>query len=391
MYFKLVTNDNSFGGANNLSENHRYLAMAGLYGVITGSITNTSGLNSTVFNRSASVITGDRPTAGIYETRQSNTNAGASYNDQYFVFRKYHYGKTINSSYTPYREFYYRWCNDWGHVPRMYTHYASNGMPSTNTNADWNGYNSTTAGIYQINDAIANEWYSWEGIVNDKVFVLRNSRANNTNDWHWFCSMIDQEYQPNLDDHLFNSYADYCPTVGVWSAEKKLEQNHTSGQVDASNDRKQFLVFKNQVVGENTDGYNTTVHLNGGYHTGYYSTNTQQSAYPSYWPQAWHEMPQRIPMSNGDNAYMIQPIMYEGDYGTTIRNNTHYDYKGKARMMNFYRTNDDSFYTGERVTDADGNVYRAFRIHKCGGDADHWGYNIAVAKSAVYLFPEGGT
>jgi len=60
-------------------------------------------------------------------------------------------------------------------------------------------------------------------------------------------------------------------------------------------------------------------------------------------------------------------------------------------MMNFYRTNDDSFYTGERVTDADGNVYRAFRIHKCGGQGDHWNYNAAVSKNATYLFPEGGT
>jgi len=391
MYFKLVTNDADFGGSQNLNENYRYLAMADLYGVITGSVTNTTGLNSTVFNRSASVITGARPTSGIYATRQTNTNSAASYNDQYFVFRKYHYGKTINSSFNAYREFYFRWVNDWGQVPRMYSHYSSNGLPSTNVNADWNGNNNTTLGIYQRNDAIANEWYSWEGIVNDKVFLLRSSRANNANDWHWTCSMIDQEYQPNLDDHLLSAYADYCPTVGVWAAETKLELNATNGQTDATNDRKQFLVFKNQVVGENTDGYNTPANINGQYGTGYYSTNDQQSAYSSFWPPAWHEMPQRIPMANGDNAYMIQPIMYEGDYGTTIRSNTHRDYKGKARMMNFYRTNDDSFYTGERVTDADGNVYRAFRIHKCGGNASHWNYNAAVSKSAVYLFPEGGT
>jgi len=390
MYFKLVTNDSTFGGSQNLNDNQRYLAMAGLYGVITGTITNTSGLNSTVFNRGASVITGARPTNGIYTARNTNTGSQAQYNDQYFVFRKYHYGMTINSSYQPYREFYFRWVNDWGQVPRMYTHYSQNGLPG-NTGGDWNGYTNTTNGIYQVNHGLGSQWYSWEGIVNDKVFVLRSNRNSNTQDWHFFASMIDQEYQPNLDDHLFSQYADYCPTVGVWSADKKLEQNHTSGQVDATNDRKQFLVFKNQVVGEHTNGQNTAIALNSGYSTGYYSTQTRMPDYTSFWPPAWHETPQRIPMSNGDNAYMIQPMMYEGSYGTTIRQTRHWDYKGKARMMNFYRTNDDSFYTGERVTDADGNVYRAFRIHKVGGDADHWGYNIAVAKNGTYLFPEGGT
>jgi len=204
MYFKLVTNDSTFGGQYSLSEGHRYLAMAGLYGVITGTITNTSGLNATVFNRAASVITGARPTAGIYQTRNTNTASAASYNDQYFIFRKYHYGKTINSNYNAYREFYFRWVNDWGQVPRMYTHYSTNGLPGT-TGGDWNGYGNTTAGIYQQNDAIASEWYSWEGIVNDKVFALRSNKSNQTNNWHWFCSMIDQEYQPNLDDHLLNS------------------------------------------------------------------------------------------------------------------------------------------------------------------------------------------
>jgi len=392
MFFKLVTNSDDFGGTQNLNDTSRWKMMRDLYAVITGTITNTSGLDSTVWNVSACTLTGARPTNGIYQTQVTNNTSAAAYNDQYFRFRKYHYGKTINSSYTPYRDFYLRWCNDWGIVPRTTTGGNSANMMPGNSSSDWFGNGNTTSGIYRaLGHTLANQFYSFEGIVNDKVFVLRVNRASNLDTWHLHSVMVDQEYQPNLDDYLHGTYNDWCPTVMIHNGDIRLERNDTVGYTNTTNDVKQFQVFKQQVVGQNTDGYNTALSGTSHYHTGYYTTQVAYAHRGSYWPPAWHETAQRIPMSNGDNAYLIQPLMYEGGYGANVRNNQHYDWKQKARMMNMYRTNDDSFYTGERVTDADGNVYRAFRMHKVGGQDNFWGYNTQVSKNAVYLFPEGGT
>ena len=66
--------------------------------------------------------------------------------------------------------------------------------------------------------------------------------------------------------------------------------------------------------------------------------------------------------------------------------------------MGIWRTGDDTFFTGERVTDGDGNAYRAFRAYKVGspttsntGFTYNWGYAQEHSRSAVYLFPESGT
>ena len=65
--------------------------------------------------------------------------------------------------------------------------------------------------------------------------------------------------------------------------------------------------------------------------------------------------------------------------------------------MGIWRTGDQTFYTGERVTDAEGNAYRAFRVYKVGASdtsstayTQGWNYANPYTKSAVYLFPEGG-
>ena len=394
MYFRLVTNSDDFGGTQNLNDAHRRYVMDALYQVIHGGITTVSQLSATYFNKAACVIQGARPTAGIYTAQGSNTTSSASYNDHYWTIRKHHYGKTINASYTPYRDIYMRWNNNWGQKMRMFTNgVGTNGVPTTEYNAsDWCGNSNSTNAIYNVTDGLANEWYSWEGIVNDKVFVLRYNQKDHLDGWHGHFIVADQEYQPDLDNYLHGAYNDWCPSVLIMTQEKKLERNETRGVDTGTNDMRNIYVGKNQVVGQNTSGYNTNWIQHSHYHNGYYSTQNAYSNYASTWPPMWHEMPQKIPMANGDNAYIIQPLMYEGDYGTNIRSNQHRDWKGKARMMNMYRTNDDSFYTGERVTDAEGNVYRAFRIYKHGGaTGTHHGSTAQVSKNGVYLFPEGGT
>lgn len=391
MYFKLRNNSTRYGGTANIdSTSWRRHMLADLYNVILGNITATSGLNSTVWNRSRCVITGSRPTSGIYTNGVSNTTTNASYNDYYFAIRKYHYGKTINSSFNAYRELSIRWHDNWGFSPRMATHSTSQNT-SGNWAYGWSGNsNTTTAPEYQQLDS-PYEVLEIEGIVNDKVLFIRVNRDDNVAGWKFNFAMIDQEYQANLDDHLSASYQYWCPTIEIVSIDHGLEANNTVGRTNTNADYKVWKMYKSQVVGQNTNGYNTSVDITGYQNTGYDHTDTVRGHYVSMYPFMWWEMPQQIPMPNGDNGYIMQPMLCRTGLGTKVFAGQHYDYKEYARMMNFYRTNDDSFYTGERVLDADGNAYRAFRLNKCGGANAYYAYNHSVYKNAVYLIPEGGT
>ena len=203
--------------------------------------------------------------------------------------------------------------------------------------------------------------------------------------------MIDQEYHPTLDNFLYNQNQYHCPTVLFSTFDANLDDDMTSGRTSSTTDVKYLFIGKSQAIGENSSGYNIP---NYGFEyrmAGYQHTSTQIGNRPTINPRPWFEMQKRLPTANGGNAYMIQPLLYEGAYGVVDTANSHYDYKAYSRLMNFYRTNDEAFYTGERVTDGDGNVYRAFRMHKCGGILSYWATTNGNTRSAVYLVPEGGT
>jgi hypothetical protein len=81
----------------------------------------------------------------------------------------------------------------------------------------------------------------------------------------------------------------------------------------------------------------------------------------------------------------MQPLTAWPNTGYVNRNGNHYDYHGYPRMMNIWRTNDEAFGYGERVS-KDGKYYRAFRIHRCGGG---YGNHDGLYRNACYLVPEG--
>ena len=87
MYFKLVTDATTFGGAQNLNYNsYRRYFWEDVYNLILGNITSTSGLTTTIFNRGASTITGSRPSTGIYHATGANRNTTSSAtSDDYFI------------------------------------------------------------------------------------------------------------------------------------------------------------------------------------------------------------------------------------------------------------------------------------------------------------------
>lgn len=394
MYFKLVSNHTGWGGTTNTNyTSYRRYFLDDIKKVIMGTVTSTNNLNSSgisIFNKSASVITGSQPSSGMYTVSAHNTTSNGSSYDQYFTIDKRHHGYLEDNTFGAKRQIYCRMFNNWGLSFKMSTH-SNTGNCVPGPTYGWTEASGTAYGAeYNIIDT-PNEIYSIEGVVNDKVFIVAVRKDNLTSSYGWNFAMIDQEYHPTLDNYLYNQNNYHCPTVLFSTFDQNLEADMTVGRTHTTADVKWLYIGKSQTIGENHSGYNIP---NYGFEyrmAGYQHTNVQIGDRPTINPRPWFEMPKRLPTANGGNAYMIQPLLYEGTYGTVDTANTHYDYKAFSRLMNFYRTNDEAFYTGERVTDGDGNVYRAFRMHKCGGVQSYWAPGNSNSRSACYLVPEGGT
>ena len=181
----------------------------------------------------------------------------------------------------------------------------------------------------------------------------------------------------------------------------KLEENNTIGSTGTS-PRKGNLFGKTQCFGRRyPNGYTSSDSYTSGYHMGSMTTQKVYSRYQSIYPPPWTEIDGTSPISNGNRGFIMQPLLSMGNFGLVNTNGTssygHIDYKESARLMGMWRTGDQTFFTGERVTDAEGNAYRAFRVYKVGGDNtgttgyDYWNYDHHHSRSTVYLFPEGGT
>ena len=215
-----------------------------------------------------------------------------------------------------------------------------------------------------------------------------------------FFAAVDQEFHSTYDKAQRATHQYHCPTVGIWHAESQLELNNTIGMTGTP--RKGNLFGKTMAHGQrHPNGTTSSDSYSNAYHMGYMSTQNVYSRYDSVYPPPWTEILGTTPISNGNKGFVMQPLLYKINYGQVLTYPTysysHMDYKESARLMGIWRTGDQTFYTGERVTDAEGNAYRAFRVYKVGGSDTAstgygvgWGYDRNHSRSAVYLFPEGG-
>ena len=407
MYFKLVTDATTFGGAQNLNYNsNRRHFWEDVYDLILGNITSTSGLNSGIFNRGASTITGSRPSSGIYHAANANRNTTSSAtNDDYFIqFYKRHHGYLQdNTNANMQRMVHIRSDSNYSWVPRMGTDGTNS---ATGINNDFpnslNGF-LDAGSSYDPSSALftPHYWHSLEGIVNDKVLVLRlNCSPYSSSYTDMTFIMADQEYQSNYDTAQRASHQYHCPTVAIYHAEYNLENNNTVGSTSTTGRRAGNHIGKVQSFGKNAiNGHNPSDSYISSYVMGQYTTNTSYDSYQSLLPPPWYEIHGTSPLANGNKGFIMQPLLHVPHHGMVNTNGgDHRDYKEFARLMGIWRTGDDTFYTGERVTDGDGNAYRAFRVYKTGSQTTSntgytyaWGYSLEHSRSAVYLFPEGGT
>lgn len=407
MYFKLVTNGTNFGGANNLNyTSYKRFIWEDVYNLILGNITSTSGLNSTMFNQGASTITGSRPSTGIYHATNAyrNTTASATGDDYFIQFYKRHHGYLQdNTNADMQRAVHIRSEGTYSWTPRMGTD-VSNSVTGINNDFpnSLNGFldASSTYDPSTVGNTPA-YWHSIEGIVNDKVFVIRlNQSQYNAAYADMTFIMADQEFHSNYDTAQRATHQYHCPTVAIYHAEFDLENNNTVGSTSTTSIRAGNHIGKVQHFGKHyPNGSNSSDSYSSSYTMGQYTTNTAYNAYNSLFPPPWYELHGTTPLADGNKGFVMQPLLYVPHVGMVYTHGSyHKDYKEFSRLMGIWRTGDDTFYTGERVTDGDGNAYRAFRVYKTGspttsdtGYTYNWGYSLEHSRSAVYLFPEGGT
>jgi len=403
MFFKLISNHTSYGGSSNAAyDNYRQYVLKDIQEIITGSITSTSSLQTLVFNRDASVITGSAPTSGIYSLYAADSKSYSS-NDNWFQVRKYHHGKVINSSFNAYRVLGMRWQNEWGIGTTMGSHATSSATGITNAYPGQNQYNvinnsSSTYSSVHGYDRPSNV-YSITGIVNDAVFAIQFKYGNVDNTYYESMVMVDNEYQPNLDDHFRSVNQYYCPTMYMGFSDTNLDANNGPNMTGTSGHRGGQVIGSIQNHGNDYSASNNSSSYTTADHMGYFGTQVYERDYQSIFPSPWFDMPDRYPLANGNSGYIMQPLMKYGRHGiVNVPNRAyHKDYKEFSMLRGMWRSNDNGFYTGERITDDTGRSYRAFRLHKCSANSETsdaydegWSYSRPNARSAVYLFPEDG-
>lgn len=406
MYFKIVFNGTQNGGSTNLNyQSYRRYGLEALYYILAGTYTSPNNLNSTIFNRSASIITGSAPTSGIYHFSgaSNNVGSGATNDDYYLQFFKRHHGYlSDNTNANMQRMIHIRCNNTYSHTVRLCSHGTASVTGGSNIfpNA-WNGFLDGSSSADPSISYVTPYYYdSYEGIINDKVFVLKINMIGE-NYPSLFFAAVDQEFHSTYDKAQRATHQYHCPTVGIWHADTYLETNNQSGMT-GTGPRKGNLFGKVQSFGNKyPNGNNSHDSYTSHYHMGYYTSSNVYSRFNSVYPPPWHEILGTTPISNGNKGFIMQPLLYQINYGQVMTyptyNYSHMDYKESARLMGIWRTGDQTFYTGERVTDAEGNAYRAFRVYKVGASDTSsaaytvgWNYANPNTKSAVYLFPEGG-
>ena len=407
MYFKLKFNGTQNGGSTNLNyASYRRYGLEALYYILSGSYTSPSNLNSTIFNQGASIMTGSAPTSGIYHFTGANNNvtSSASSDDYYLQFYKRHHGYlSDNTNADMQRMIHIRATSTYSHIPRLCSHGTASVSGGTNPFPNsWNGFlDASSSADPSLNYVTPYYYDSYEGIINDKVFVLKINMISD-NYPSLFFAAVDQEFHSTYDKAQRATHQYHCPMVAIFHADTYLEVNNTPGLYSTSGVRKGNLFGKVQAFGQRwPNGYNSQDSYTSSYHMGYYSSSNVYSRYNSVYPPPWCEMLGTTPISNGNKGFVMQPLLYQINYGQVntypTYNYAHMDYKEAARLMGIWRTGDQTFYTGERVTDAEGNAYRAFRVYKVGASdtssdayAVGWSYSKPYTKAAVYLFPEGG-
>lgn len=328
---------------------------------VEGSITATSGFNSSYCNIASSEIQGTIP-ANVYHNTYNNNNTGNS-GDTILRFSKYHSDWSSYNSSHPSSRMHIIWSttgtyrlrmrvsnkNDGNMMPYPSTAYGHAGNSSSNYHTDFVPANTTIL-MWLEEDYMAIQML--ESSNQDAIFM-------------------------GSFDHPRSEYAEQCFS---------LDSEH-SATVEVS---ALMNGTYNNIITPTYDWFSITAHdyydqrgVNYSYPNNYgsieqsrgYTVATNQEHLTLY-PNAWLTMPQ-VPISGGSGHQLI-PCFNSNNTGNQAAGN----FPIFGRLKGLYRTTDNFAASGTSITYG-GNQYRVCMMHRSGG-----AYNNAdSAYNACYLLP----
>jgi len=380
----------------------RYLIEA-IYNIVVNdySIASTS---STFINHGMSYIAGTRPTNTTYTSISGHTPMQQSfqsdyYNNGYCAFNKKSYATgqgvgAANAAYTPSRviQLSYGVAPYNGSTSTSYPHYArgfrcnmgasnfANFAPynnSTNVHTWGNMHGGTTSDItsgYRIGHDGTDNLDSIHMIVNDTTFMIMvvSSGSPTAQDQGWFC-VSDLEHNGTYDNHAYSSFPTYCPTPVMWSQWQNVMSNPT---LTADTGTPQWGMYMPQYV----DQEGVLRNSNYSDQNDQYGWGDQSTTYadaPSIFPAPRTNV-YSMKGTGGEDIHPLVPLQYSPH----MDNGNFYGDPRQGRLMNVYRTSNNSFDRGDVILDGS-TRYRAFKTHKTG-HAD----KVTATLNATYAFPE---
>lgn len=380
----------------------RYLIEA-IYNIVVNNYT-IAQTSATYINHGMSYIAGTRPTSTTYTTVTGHTPMMQNNQDNYnnngycsFYKKSYATGQgsgAANAAYTPSRviqvsygiaPFVLTSSSSYGHYGRGFrcnmgaSNFANFGPYDNSTNVhNWGnnhgGTTSDTSSGYKIGHDGMNDLDSIHMIVNDTTFMIMvvSSGSPTAQDQGWFC-VSDLEHNGTYDNYAYSSFPTYCPTPVMWSQWQNVMSNPT---LSSNATTPQWGMYMPQYVDQEgalrNSGHGDT---NDQYGWGDQSTTMDDA--PSTFPAPRTNV-YSMKGTGGEDIHPLVPLQYSPHMDGT----SFYGDPRQGRLMNVYRTSNNSFDRGDVILDGS-TRYRAFKTHKTG-HAD----KASALQNATYAYPE---
>lgn len=374
MYIKLAMagTSNTNGGTSALSS-----IWTTIGNFITGVWTSPSQITSSLITKESSVVSGTKPTSGIYVS----TNISATTSESNWRFTKFHYAKGQNSgAFLASSKFAIYWDTSYGLRIGYTDALDSNAYPTSSFPQTYVSSNGSSAASRWTPGSNDTDLINSRGInvihviATDHVFVMQIQTNGNSTQKDYGTFMIgDLEYIPAIDNYSYSSNSRYTPQIyAYWFWPNTMDQGNGVGTVSENatglyrtNYMDQYGTYRNTPLALDYAG------------TAHYGNQTGNSLAPCMHPRPMNRVYQ-IPVTSGDYAHQLIPLMYNGHSDST----DNFGDPRNSRIMSSYRTSEDLGFTGDIITEGSGN-FRIFRVHKCGSS------NPASAPyNACYAFPE---
>ena len=325
-------------------------------GILEGTITATSGFNSTYADINGSVFRGTVPT-DYYSSVSKNTNTAAN-SDNTLQFLKKH------SEMTAYRTFYLydtaTGTYDWR--ARMASAGGTNLVPTNSTS----GYTVTTSNT-QTMDVDYNQVPTCFMWISESIFLIQIIDGNSAEN---ACSMGMFDYpKSDYDDWAYSSDTNTCPTIFMGDVNVGQFNNATQSNTDS------YFVVSNSTYLTSADAIQSASSVSQSYHdtvTTHYGVN-----YLAIYPRAIHNITS-LPLASG-KAHQRIPVMLMPYQGNTT------SFPLFARLKDLYRTTDDIAQPGTLIN-YNGVEYAVWMFHKTGGATYN---NSEATENSCYLIPTG--